>query len=212
MTRSLWPLAVPLLVSCLFGCASPAAAAPDRVAVGLERLQFRDDRLDEVYGGTLGVSISGDLVERRWGRLRLHLTLVPASGDPATPEFVDQAETGLLFLPLRIQWLNATELGTNVRLWGGPAATWTWFRESLDVEVPGAGVRARPEAVGTWLGAGALGGVRWCLGTAGALRLAYEWMWAPADRRVVPGNENQKTDMTGGWTALSLAWEVPWIE
>ena len=50
------------------------------------------------------------------------------------------------------------------------------------------------------------------LGTAGALRLAYEWMWAPADRRVVPGNENQKTDMTGGWTALSLAWEVPWIE
>ena len=209
--RNLIPLA---LAGCAWlaaaGLSSTAQAAGD-LAVGLECLTFRDDRLAETYGARIGLTAAGKLLERRWMDLSLRATYLSAAQDAPRPAFVARARTEMFMVPVRLQWRLRHPLGAWVQVWGGPELAWAGFRERWEADVPAAGVAARQSESGTWLGLGGIAGVRLRAGWLGYLRGSAEWVWADADRTAAPGNSSQSNSMDGGWLSFALLWEPPWL-
>ncbi len=192
--------------------APPAAHAAGNLALGLERLAFHDDRLAEMYGARFGLTVAGDLFERRWMSLGLRASYLSGDHDAPHLAFIADAGTEMFIVPVRLQWRLRRPLGGSVEAWGGPELAWAGYRESWEADVPAAGVAARQEESGSWLGLGGIGGLRVRIGGLGHLRGSFEWVWTDAERAVAPGNSNQEDEMDGGWSTFALLWEPPWLQ
>lgn len=180
------------------------------ISVGAEYLDFHDDRLGSLYGSPIGATLSGDLLQRPWMSLTAQAAFAFRTGSPAKIGFIQQTETRIYFVPVRLQWRLRQPIFGGWNLWGGPQVAWAWFREEWEASVPDAELFSERHATGSWLAVGGVAGLRAELGSAGALRCGFEWLWSNADREVVPRNDAQSTSMMAGWSSVSLAWELPW--
>jgi hypothetical protein len=188
------------------------AHAAGHLALGLERLTFHDEGLADAYGARIGLTVAGDLLERRWMNLGLRASYLSGDQDAPHPAFITDASTEMFIVPVRLQWRLRHALGTAVEVWGGPELSWAGFRESWEADVPAAGIAASQTESGSWLGLGGIAGLRVRVGSVGHLRGSFEWVWADAARAAAPGNSNQENEMDGGWSGFALLWEPPWLE
>jgi hypothetical protein len=181
-----------------------------RVTLGASYLTFRDPELDDLYGSLLGICAGVDLLERPWGRLSAGVSYAWSTGERPPASFIEQSETRMLFLPVRLSAALLGRPAAGWQVWAGPQVAWAYFREQWDARVPAAGTDAHRSGSGSWLAVGGVGGLRLALGRAGALRASFEWMWSEAQRTAIPGNSHQTREMTAGWRGIALAWELPW--
>ena len=200
---------------------APTGAAPEMVArdslagglyVGLHRLSFRDDQISSLYESPLALTVGADVYHLRRIWLTLEASYALRSGSPIRPAYVDQAATRMGFLPLRMQIRLRYPIPPGWVLWAGPQVAWIFFHEKWEASVPGPEVSASQDDSGAGFAIGATAGVRIPIGPAGALRAGFEWLWADADRQAVPGSTYQTTSISGGWSAFSLTWELPWVQ
>ncbi len=194
---------------CLFLSTALVRAAGE-LTLGVERLSLRDDRLRDLYGHPLGPTLSVALLERPWMQLGLRASYVAAADEPEAAAFMAAAETRMHFIPVRLQWTFRRPLRPGIDLRGGPQVAWAYFRESWTATVPAANLAVDRGEEGTWLGAGVTAALRVTLGRAGHLHTAFEWVWSSDEREAVPGNSRQVSEMSAGWSALSIHWEPPW--
>ncbi len=187
------------------------AQAAGHLALGIERLTFRDQRLSDTYGSRLGLTAAGDLLSRSRWDLTLCCSYLSGTNDPPHLAFIDDARTQMRMLPIRLQGRVRQRLGVALEAWAGPQVVWAWFRETWEADVPSAGVAARRSDSGSWFGLGGGAGLALGLGRAGRLRGAFEYVWCAAEREASPGNSEQADSMDGGWSAVSLSWEPPWL-
>ncbi|MCK4306112.1 MAG: hypothetical protein KAY24_17865 [Candidatus Eisenbacteria sp.] len=184
-----------------------------KLALGVERITFHDDRLTDLYGSPISPVFSCVPLQRRCIDVVIdfvaQVSYSFAGGSPMSVAFIDHAETDMQFLPIRLQLRCHRQISAGLALWGGPQVAWAWFREDWSTRVPGAALTLKSHGTGNWLAAGALVGLRLNLGSIGAARLGCEWLWSSAQRAAVPGNDAQSLPMTGGWSGITLAWELP---
>lgn len=194
------------------GILTPMANAIGPFAIGVQTLLFQDERLSDLYDYAVGVTVAADLYQQRYGILTFEAGFLTASQSLESHPYVDASETSVRFLPARLQFRLVTPPQGPWSAYLAPQIAWAYFKESWNAEVTGAGISASQDGSGTWIGGGAQLGVRADLGTAGALRAAYEIVWTTAEREGIPELSNGSTgEMTGGWHGFHLIWEVPWL-
>lgn len=201
-------VAVALLLAAL---SNPTAAGSGTLGIGLEWLSFHDERLDRLYGSPIAPAAEVQIWHGRNFGVRLGAAF--ASGDHAagTLAYIDAAETAIRFVPISLRIHFRRPLTSRFQASVGPALAWAWFREEWTAQVATAGLTAQQTGTGSWVGIGGGAELAWRLERAGTLRAGFDWIWASAERLSIPGNDDQVSDMTGGWSSFRIGWEMPWL-
>jgi hypothetical protein len=203
------PVALMALLCVCAGAVFPASANQS-VAIGIARIDFRDEGLSSLYGSPFAPFLSLHLGHIRRISFSGGCAFAHRSRPTGTVGYVEAGETAIDFIPIHFQVSLVQPLTERWELRAGPRLAWTWFQEEWSASVPDAGLDVRRNATGEWFAFGGLIEVSLDLGPPGRVSASFEWLWAHAERRAVPGNDEQTREMQGGWNAIHLTWEMPW--
>ncbi len=201
------PIASLLLVTALgLVGAGPARATGPVATVGGGATIFSDDRINELYGTRPALSLSLEMMRRRWVAIGLKGAYSFGEAEPEAVDFITSSKTKLRFVPISL-YAHAVHLASpSLQLYGGPQVGYVYFSESWSAGIGSLELKDRHESSGSWISFGIDAGVRLKITGSGGLEVWAESMWARADREAVPGNSSQTTSMTPGWYGVRVGW------
>lgn len=201
------PLASLLLVAALAmsGGGSARAAGP-LFTLGGGATIFSDDRINDLYGTRPAMSLSLEMMRRRWVAIGLKGAYSFAEAEPVAVDFITSTKTKMSFVPISL-YAHAVHLaGPSLQLYGGPQVGYVYFSESWSAGIASLELKDHHQSSGSWISYGIDAGLRLRITDTGGLEVWAESMWARADREAVPGNDSQTTSMTPGWYGVRVGW------